>query len=86
MIGEYKNKICRPVSRRLVTSQKSSVSCYNSIVHEQFILHRIPERLNAIDRMTKYCGLPWLEVMIHKVYAQMTEIRKHAEKKCQKNL
>ena len=39
--------------------------------------------------MTHYCGYPlpgWLRVMIIKLYKQMTEIRVHAEKKCQKIL
>ena len=39
--------------------------------------------------MTRYCGYPlpgWLRVMIIKLYKQMTEIRVHAEKKCQKIL
>jgi hypothetical protein len=35
MLGEYLNKICQPVSRRLVMSQKDSVKNYNRIVKEQ---------------------------------------------------
>ena len=87
MLGEHLNAICRPVSRRLVMSQKDSVKRYNKIVKEQCSIHRIQERLDAIDKMTKYCGYPspkWLEKMILTLYAQMTEIRRNAEKKCRK--
>ena len=89
MLGEYTNSICRPVSRRLVMSQKDSVKRYNKIVQEQCSIHRIQERLDAIDKMTKYCGYPspkWLEKMILTLYAQMTEIRSYAEKRCRKIL
>ena len=89
LLGEYHNKICRPVSRRLVMSQKSSVENYNRIVQEQCDIHRIQIRLDAIDKMTKYCGYPvptWLKTMMLKVYAQLTEIRRYAEKKCRKIL
>jgi hypothetical protein len=58
-------------------------------VREQFEIHRIVERLNAVDKMTWYCGYPspnWLRAMIIKLYKQMTEIRVHTEKDCQKIL
>jgi len=87
--GEFRFKICRPVSRRLVTSQPQSVVRYNKIVREQFEIHRIIKRLNTVDKMTRYCGYPspnWLRAMIIKLYKQMTEIRVHAEKDCQKIL
>jgi hypothetical protein len=83
LFGEFRFKICRPVSRRLVTSQKQSVVRYNKIVREEFEIHRIVKRLNAVDKMTRYCGYPspnWLRAMIIKLYKQMTEIRVHAEK------
>jgi len=89
LFGEFRFKICRPVSRRLVTSQQQSVVRYNKIVREQFEIHRIVERLNAVDKMTRYCGYPspnWLRAMIIKLYKQMTEIRVHAEKDCRKIL
>ena len=35
MLGEHLNTICRPVSRRLVMSQRDSVKRYNRIVKEQ---------------------------------------------------
>jgi hypothetical protein len=82
-------KICRPVSRQLVTSQQQSVVRYNKIVREQFKIHRIVKRLNAVDKMTRYCGYPspnWVRAMIIKLYKQMTEIRVHAEKDCRKIL
>ena len=89
ILGEFRYKVCRPVSRRLLTAQAESVKCYNEIVREQFEIHRITERMDAIDRMTKHCRYPlprWLRSMIIKLYKQMTEIRVHAEKKCRKIL
>ncbi len=62
---------------------------YNEIVGEQFEIHRIVERMDAVDKMTKYCGNPstrWLRLMIIKLYKQMTKIRIYAEKKCRKIL
>jgi len=62
---------------------------YNKIVQEQCIIHQIQERMDAIDRLTSYCGYPlpkWIEIMMVKVHAQLTEIRQHAERKCRKVL
>ncbi len=89
LLGKFRYKVCQPVSRRLVTSQQSSVTRYNEIVRDQFELHHIVERLDAVDRMTRYCGTPslgWLRAMIIKLYKQMKEIRVHTEKKCRKIL
>jgi hypothetical protein len=58
LFGDFKHKICRPVSRRLITSQHSSVTQYNEIVCQQFEMHRIVERMEAVDKMTQYCGYP----------------------------
>jgi hypothetical protein len=58
-------------------------------VREQFALHRIIKRLDAVGKMTHYCGFHspyFLQAMIIKLYKQMTEIRIHAEKKCWKIL
>jgi len=85
LLGEFQFKICQQVSRWLVTSQQASVRRYNETICEQFAIHRILERLDAVDKMTHYCGYPspgWLCAMIIKLYKQMTEIRVHAEKKC----
>jgi hypothetical protein len=71
LFGEFRFKICQPVSRRLVTSQHQSVVKYNRIVREQFEIHRIVKRLNAVDKLTRYCGYPspnWLRAMIIKLY------------------
>ncbi len=60
-----------------------------TIVREQFEIHHIVARLDAVDKMTRYCGYPssnWLRSMIIKLYKQMMEIRVHAEKDCQKIL
>jgi hypothetical protein len=88
-LGVYRYKVCRPVSRRLITSQETSVKRYNAIIREQFKIHRIEEQLNAVNNMTRYCRYPspqWLHLMIIKLYKQMTEIRIHAEKDCRKIL
>jgi len=50
VLGEFRYKVCRPVSRRLVTSQAGSVRRYNEIVREQFKIHRIVERMDAVDK------------------------------------
>jgi hypothetical protein len=89
LLGEFRYKICHPVSRRLVTSQADSVKRYNKIVWEQFKIHRIVGRMDAVDKMMRYCGYPaprWLQAMIIKLYKQMTEIRTHAKKRCRKIL
>jgi hypothetical protein len=59
------------------------------MIREQFQIHPIEERMDAVDRMTRYCRYPsppWLRTMILKLYNQMTEIRVHAKKKCRKIL
>jgi hypothetical protein len=89
LFGQFRYKICRPVSRRLVISQQSLVKQYNKIVREQFKIHCIVEHLDAMDKMTCYCEYPspgWLRALIIKLYKQMTEIRVHAKKKCRKIL
>jgi hypothetical protein len=50
LLGEHKPKICRPVSRHLITTQQASVDRYNKIVREQFQIHRIEERLDAVNK------------------------------------
>jgi hypothetical protein len=52
LLGEFRCKICRPVSRRLVTSQQSSVKRYNAIICKQFVIHHIVERMDTEDKMT----------------------------------
>jgi hypothetical protein len=58
LLGDFRYKVCRPMSRRLITSQQQSVDRYNQIVQEQFDTHQIAERLNAVDKMTHYCRYP----------------------------
>jgi hypothetical protein len=63
LLGEFRYKVCRPVSRYLVTPQQSSVKRYNAIICKQFAIHRIVERMDAVDKMAQYCGFPspgWL--------------------------
>ena len=89
MLGEHLYKAFRPVSRRLVTSNKRCVNTYIRIKEEQFDIHRIDERLTAIQNLVKICEQPiprWLEQMTQKLYTQMDEIAKHSEKKCRKIL
>ena len=45
LLGEYRYKVCRPVSHRIIMLQQGSVDEYNRIVQEQFDRHCIPERL-----------------------------------------
>lgn len=62
---------------------------YNKIVVEHFVRHRIVQRMDAVDKLTKMCGFPsppWLAKMINTLHNQMDEIRRHAEKKCRKIL
>jgi hypothetical protein len=58
LLGKFRYKVCHPVSRGLVTSQADSVEHYNKIVRDQFEVHRIIERMDTVDKMTKYCGNP----------------------------
>jgi hypothetical protein len=88
-LGKFRYKICHHVSPWLVTTQVDSVKHYNEIVWEQFEIHRIFKRMDAVDQITRYCGYPsprWLCLMIIKLYKQMTKIRIHAGKKCRKIL
>jgi hypothetical protein len=85
LLGDYRYKICRLVSQRLVTSQGGSMRRYNEIIREQFFIHRIKQRMNTVNNMTRYCGYPsppWLRSMVINLYKQMMEIRVHAEKHC----
>ena len=89
MLGRELLKIVRPLGRRLVSTQPRSVERYNEIVEKQFQLHRVPERMEAVDKLSRICGSPtppWLRSMMIKLYQQMDEIRVHAEKKCRKFL
>ena len=36
LLGKFRYKVCRPVSRRLITSQQGPVNEYNRIVNDQF--------------------------------------------------
>jgi hypothetical protein len=71
LLGKFRCKICHCVSHPLVTTQADSVKGYNEIVQEQFEVHSIVERMDAVDKMTRYCGYPsprWLCLMIIKLY------------------
>ena len=89
MIGRELLKLARPPGRRLVITQPRSVKTYNQIVEKQFLLHMIPERMDAVDKLPRICGTPtppWLISMMIKLYQQMDGIRAHGEKKCRKFL
>jgi hypothetical protein len=58
LLGEFYYKVCRPVSRHLITSQQGSLDEYNRIVREQFSQHRIVEHLDAVDKTTRYYSFP----------------------------
>ncbi len=49
LLGEFRHKVCRPVSRCLVTSQQKMVERYNKTVRKQFEIHCIEARLDAVD-------------------------------------
>ena len=88
-IGKFQSKIVRPSTRRLTTKQPVSVDSYNGIVEDHFKKHRIIERLEALDNLTKICGTPspdWLKARILTIHKQLDEIRIHAERKCRKLL
>ncbi len=81
LLGDFRHKVYRPVSRRIVTLQQQSVYRYNQIEQEHFDTHQIVERLNAVNKMTRYCrhsSPNWLRDVITKLYKQMLEIRVHA--------
>jgi hypothetical protein len=54
LLGEFRYKVCCPVSCHLITSQQGLVDKYNRIVGEQFAQYRIVEHRDAIDKMTRY--------------------------------
>ena len=69
-LGEFQYKVCCMISRRLITSHQGLVNEYNRIVNDQFDQHRIIERLDAVNKMTRYCGFPaphFLRAMIIKL-------------------
>ena len=71
MLGRELLKIVRPPGRRLVITQPWSVTMYNKTAEQQFRLHRIPERIIAVDKLSKICGTPtsqWLKIMMVKLY------------------
>ena len=74
MLGRELLKIVRPPGRRLVSTQPSSVRKYNEIVEQQFLMHRVPERMEAVDRLSRICGTPtppWLRSMMIKLYPRL---------------
>ena len=86
-IGEFQHKIVKPVARRVTTKQPSSIAEYNRIVEEQFSIHRISARMDAIERLLDTCGKPtppFLRQFINTIHRQIDEIRTHAERKCRK--
>ena len=54
LLRKYLPKIVRPVSRKLVMAQHNSVREYNGLIREQFTIHRIQERMEAIGKLTEY--------------------------------
>ena len=48
MLGEDLLKIVRPPGRKPVTTQPKYVKRYNEIVEQQFQIHRITERMDAV--------------------------------------
>ena len=89
MLGRERLKNVRPPGRRLVSTQPRSVETYNKTVEQQFRLHRIPERMDAVDKLSRIGGTPapsCLRSMMVNLYQQMNEIKVHVEKKWRKFL
>ena len=73
----------------MVSTQSRSIKTYNQIVEKQFLLHMIPARMDAVDKLSRICSThtpPWLSSTMIKLYQQMDKIRVHGEKKCRKFL
>merc|ERR1711966_517118 len=59
VLGRELLKIVRPSERRLASTQPRSVETYNEIVEKQFLLHRIPERMDGrCGQKSRICGTP----------------------------
>jgi len=85
MLGKDLLRITRTPGRKLVSTQPRSVKRYNESVEKQFLLHRIPQRMDAVENLSRICGSltsPWLKNMMLNLYRQMDEVRIYAEKKC----
>lgn len=86
-IGKFQGKIVRPTTRRLTTKQNASVRRYNTIIEKQFEIHRIAERIEELDEITKREGFPASDKTRQLILAlnkQIDEIRLHAERRCRK--
>ena len=86
-LGQFQHKIVKPVARRVTTKQPHSIDEYNRIVETQFEIHRIPQRMDAIEGLLAKCGKPipsFLHQFITTIHKQIDEIRLHAERKCRK--
>ena len=89
-IGRYQGKIVRPTSRRLTLRQPAAVQSYNSCVHRQFYIHRIPQRLaSLLDEASSYQLKAPSESFRQRceiIHKQIADIRIHAESVCRKIL
>ena len=86
-IGKFQNKIVRPTARRVTTKQPSSIAEYNRLVEQQFEIHRIPQRMEAIEGLLAKCSKPtppFLRQFITTIHKQIDEIRIHAERRCRR--
>ena len=85
MLSVHRYTVVKPVARRLVTMNSCCLQKYLMITDNQFDIHRIQERMDALENLVKLCGHPcseWLQLMVKKLHTQIREIRQHGEKKC----
>lgn len=86
-IGQFQGKIVRPTTRRLTTKQQSAVNKYNTLLEQQFNIHRIPARIDELDALTQAEGFPASPATRAKILAlqnQIDEVRTFAEHNCRK--
>jgi len=86
MIGEYQQKVIRPVERRLVLSNAIATNSYISLVEEQFKTHRIVERQRKLETEAKMEVEVTVELRVkfERLSKQIEQIQRHAERHCRK--
>ena len=88
-IGKFQGKIVRPSSRCLTLRQPGAVQTYNANIHEQFELHKIPQRLNDLlqeSELYTYSPPDSFRNKCENLYSQIADIRIYPESNCRKIL
>jgi hypothetical protein len=80
----YERKIVLPKCRRLISSNPGAVAAYNAKLDRQFKIHRIEERLQAIDEATqRMFPIPEeYQLLSDRLDVQTGKIQLHCEKGC----